>query len=127
MRFEFISDRFSDKLADIISGPIFGLLPINAVFTAVSMFDLEQVMNYVYLYVSFENSNVPLYHFNRPLVILTFWCFYLTWVVSSALVFGHCFFAILLIQQLIKSQLLAVRHTTQIGMIFHQSCEDTLP
>lgn len=52
-------------MAIVITGPIFGLLPLNSIFMAVSMFDMEQVnsrqtrstsMIYIYISVSIAQT-----------------------------------------------------------------------
>lgn len=76
-------NRFSRILAIVITGPIFGLLPLNSIFMAVSMFDMEQVNSrqinplswFIHIYISvsiaqtFANFDILVLLFDTSCII----------------------------------------------------------
>lgn len=121
-------NRFSRILAAIMTGPIFGLLPFNAVFMSVSMFDMEQVNSYMIFPVAIQIYIIlSLFHLDlsRVLPISICWCLSSIRAVLSVPRYGPIYFVNSLILRrirLLRSEMLL---TNRNGMFFQSICRNT--
>lgn len=121
-------DRIFYMLADISSPVIFALLPANAIFMSVSMYDAE-VVRTCYL------SPLMIFHliidkqifciFHSLLHISRYQFYYLMYLAFFVLCFGQLLsLSLLLIRPIVFHQL-AIWFTTPIGPICRQNCENS--
>ena len=110
-----------DLVANVISGAIFSLLPINSVLLGLSMYTIENVRENDLFFISFFNLYflfsfliLNSIYFSRNSILF---CLDLMCCVLAVRYCGVHYFAILQIWQAIDYHRLGIQHMLQIGTI----------